>query len=310
MRTLVRSGVVALSLLAAACTGFQHTETFITPTAPTLPGAPSGTSGALTGTWSSMSPLGPPASWNCGSFQWSITNQTSSSLSGQFYAICAAVVLISGNASGQLNGAGNEVAMHLTGTATVQGAIACPFDLTGTGFIDGNKESIRVPYTGNTCLGPIHGEETLRRPAPSEPPPPPPAPPAPEAPPPPPVPTGNPSHVGPGPLTVDRAQRVVDATAAEFPWLTSPRNTIDEKSSATEELLLRTIWHLKLAGYDSGRQRNPSGAVSSDKLTILLNGAWHAYDIYTDWDVPSRPTRVIFLEVFPPNSIAYPGIPD
>src|SRR5207247_10397950 len=162
MRSLVSSGVLALSIAATACTGFQHTETLVSPTAPTLPSAP-GTPGTLTGTWSSQSPLGPPSSWNCGDFQWAISDQTASSVVGQFYAICAGVVLVSGNASGQLNGAGTEVALRLNGTATIQGVISCPFDLTGTGFIANDKQSIRIPYTGNTCLGPVPGEETLRR---------------------------------------------------------------------------------------------------------------------------------------------------
>lgn len=309
MRTFARIVAAVAAISAAACTGFQRTETLIAPSAPTLPSAPSGGSpGALTGTWSSTAPLGPPSSWNCGEFQWSISDQTASSLAGQFYAICAGVVLIQGNASGQLNGAGTEVALHLNGTATIQSVISCPFDISGTGFIEGNKEAIRIPYSGSTCLGPVHGEEVLRRPAPNQPPPPPPS--APEPEPPPVAPAENPNHVGPGPLSVDRAHQVVDATAREFPNLTAAHGTLDESMGAAEELLLRTIWHLKLAGYDAGRQRNPSGAVSSDKLTILINGSWHAYDIFTDWDVPGRPIRVIFIEVFPPNSIAYPGIPD
>ena len=83
----------------------------------------------------------------------------------------------------------------------------------------------------------------------------------------------------------------MNATANEFPNLTAPRNTTDEGVAAAQELLRRMIWHLQLAGFQAGRQRNPSGAVSSDKLTILINGSWHAYDIFTDWDVPGRPIR-------------------
>ena len=29
------------------------------------------------------------------------------------------------------------------------------------------------------------------------------------------------------------------------------------------------IWHLRLAGFQAGRQKNPSGAISDDKLTII-----------------------------------------
>jgi hypothetical protein len=230
-------------------------------------------------------------------------------LAGDFYAICAAVVLVQGHASGQLNSAGTEVALRVTGTATVQGAISCPFDLSGTGYIQGN-DAIRIVYSGSTCLGPVQGEETLRRPSnPNEPPPPPPAPPAPEPPPPPP-PTTNPSHVAPGPLDAAQAERVVFATAREFPHLTAPPPTESEGIARAEELLLRTVWHLRLAGFEAGRQRNPSGAISNDKLTIVINGSWRAFDIFRDLGRPGVPIDPIFFEVFPAGPISYPGVPD
>ena len=168
-------GLVALTLAASACTGFEHTQTLNSPSLPSLPALPGGGSGGLTGFWGSPNSAFPAVS-NCGSFQWSIAEQTATSLAGEFYAVCAAVVLVHGTASGTLNGAGTEVAMHVAGTATVQGAVACPFDLSGTGFIQG-RDAIRIVYSGHTCLGPLQGEETLRRPAdPNAPAPPPPAP--------------------------------------------------------------------------------------------------------------------------------------
>lgn len=301
-------GALMVTTTVSACAGFEHSETLVSPTAPSLPSAPSG-AGSLTGTWSSILPKNLSAS-SCSSFQWSITSQTPSSLAGQFYAICAGVILINGNVSGQLNGAGNEVALQLNGTATVQSVITCPFSLKGTGFITGN-ESIRIPYSGDTCLGPVQGEETLRRPAnPNEPPPPPPAPPAPEPPAPAPAPSSNPNHVAPGPLTAAQADKVVQATAKEFPSLTAAPPTESEGIRRAEELLLRTIWHLKQYGFDAGRQRNPSGAISNDKLTILINGSWRAYDIFFDLGHPGVPMGIIFLEVFPAGPLAYPGIPD
>ena len=265
--------VCAMTLAAAmsACAGFEHNETLVSPTAPSLPNLPGGT-GALTGTWLSTLPVTVPSSWSCGEFQWAITSQTQTSLAGQFYAICSGIVLVQGQSTGQLNAAGSEVALHLTGTATVEKVIGCPFDLNGTGFIEG-ADAIRIHYEGSTCFGPLHGDETLRRPAPNQPPPPPPAPPEPE-PPAPPAPPTNPYHVPQGPLDIARAERVVYATANEFPNLTAPPSTEQEGVGRAEELLLRVIWHLKVAGYDAARQRNPSGAISNDKLNILVNGQW------------------------------------
>ena len=89
------------------------------------------------------------------------------------------------------------------------------------------------------------------------------------------------NHVGPGPLSEDRARQVVFATAAEFPHLTRVFGSDGEALSAASELLERTIWHLQLAGYQSGRQRNPSGVISDDKVTIFIDGSWHIYDIFS-----------------------------
>src|SRR5262249_51780069 len=51
--------------------------------------------------------------------------------------------------------------------------------------------TLRIPYSGTTCLGPVHGTEVLRRPQPAAPAPPAPAPaPTPPSPPPPPAPSG------------------------------------------------------------------------------------------------------------------------
>ena len=103
-----------------------------------------------------------PASWHCSAFQWNITSQTPTSIAGSFSATCSGVVTVSGTASGQLNG--NEVPFEVTGGAAIGGVTVCPFVLRGTAVIEGT-DAIRIPYTGDTCLGPVHGEETLRRPA-------------------------------------------------------------------------------------------------------------------------------------------------
>jgi hypothetical protein len=95
---------------------------------------------------------------------------------------------VTGSASGQLNG--TTVPMTASGAATVPGLPSCTFSLNGTGTIE-NSDTIRIDYTGTTCLGPVHGTETLRRPTPASPPAPAPTPaptPAPEPPAPPPAP--------------------------------------------------------------------------------------------------------------------------
>ena len=285
-------GVLGAALLAAAC-GFETTRDVVAPTEHL------GSSAAAVGVWTSMS-FSPPDPKSCGNFEWKITSQTSTSMAGDFSASCMnGSVEITGSASGHIDG--TIVPITASGQA-VGGGLTCPFALTGTGHIL-DENSMRVDYSGTSCAGPLSGSETLRRKV-QEPPPPP------DPPPPPPPDAPNPYHVPAGPLTDARAQQVVNNTAAEFPYNTAPHYDVGLKRALTEELLLRTIWHLHLAGFEAGRQRNPSGAISSDKLTVLANGAWMAFDIYTNWDVAGVATSVIWWPVGGANYVPEAGIPD
>jgi hypothetical protein len=115
--------------------------------------------------------------------------------------------------------------------------------------------------------------------------------------------------VGPGELSELRAKQVIVGTYDEFPHLSAVMRSESDAVAAAEELLLRTLWHLKIAGFQAGRQRNPSNALSSDKVTILINGGWHAYDIYS-LGVAGRATTVHVLEVWPASHVPHGGIPD
>ncbi len=306
-RSLLALALGASTLGTVGC--IEHTREVLLPAGPSeVPSpaapAPAAGGGALTGLWASQGVEGIPASWDCSAFQWNITSQTPTSIAGTFSAVCSGVLTVSGNASGQL--IGNDVPFEVTGGAALGGVNICPFSLRGTGHIEGN-DAIRIPYTGDTCFGPVHGEETLRRPPSGAAPAPPaatPAPPGPE------VTPSNPHHVPAGPLDAAQADRVVQATGREFAHLTAPRGSSDEAVGAAEELLLRMIWHLQVAGFDAARQRNPSGAISNDKLNVLIGGQWRAFDVFMDYGQPHQQTQVIFYEVFPSNPLPYPGVPD
>jgi len=73
---------------------------------------------------------------------------------------------ISGNLTGQLNG--TAVSITVTGTASMPGIPSCPFTLSGNGAIEDNGNALRVPFSGETCLGPVNGTEVLRRPQAAE----------------------------------------------------------------------------------------------------------------------------------------------
>jgi len=148
--------VIAVALAATGCVGFEHKTSV---TSPTSTGAPSVS--ALMGTWASASASIIPAPSTCVDFKWNPTEQTATSAKGSFSATCAGGLKVAGTASGTL--AGTTITWGANGTATgaeTNGA-ACAITLTGTAELGTN--SIRIPYTGSTCLGPVSGVEILNR---------------------------------------------------------------------------------------------------------------------------------------------------
>jgi|RhiMetdeSRZDD1v2_1073273.scaffolds.fasta_scaffold396697_2 hypothetical protein len=148
---VARAFVLFLFSGAAAgsgCLSFEHKSTL----GPTATGI-----SALLGTWSSSNLI--PAASSCTDFKWSVTDQTSTSASGSFSATCAGDLKASGTARGQMSG--SLIAWSAEGNASAPGLTSCAISLTGTAEIQ--TDSIRVPYTGDTCLGRVSGVETLRR---------------------------------------------------------------------------------------------------------------------------------------------------
>ena len=121
---------------------------------------------------------------------------------------CPDNIVLSGTIEGQLGN--TTIPLSWNGTARQAGFPSCSFSLTGTGT-PLSADTFYLTYRGNSCLGPVQGADTLRLASP---------PPNPAPPPPPPSPPPSPNHVGPGPLSVDRARQVVFNTSSEFPHLT------------------------------------------------------------------------------------------
>jgi hypothetical protein len=177
--------LAAAAIGASACSVESRSELLL----PTEPGSTAGTpgpqpsvpsapapSGSLGGIWISDG-ITVPAPGSCNNFQWQVTSSTATSLAGNFSATCGGNVTVTGTASGRIEG--NAVPLAVAGTATYLGALSCDFSLTGTGTIVDN-DTIVIPYSGSTCLGPVDGTQTLHRPgsaaSPAPEPPPPPAP--------------------------------------------------------------------------------------------------------------------------------------
>jgi hypothetical protein len=145
MRTLF----VALALVAtSACIGYERKTTL----GPTTTGI-----SALLGNWTSSN-LGSTAN-ACTDFKWNVTQQTGNSASGTFSATCAGDLRVSGTANGMLSG--STITWNAQGTASVPNLPACAITLSGTAEL--GVDSIRVPYSGDTCLGKVSGVEVLKK---------------------------------------------------------------------------------------------------------------------------------------------------
>jgi hypothetical protein len=120
--------------------------------------APSTTGGAaLVGTWTSSN-LASTAN-ACTDFKWNVTQLTGNTASGTFSATCVGDLKVAGSANGTLSG--STVAWNAAATASVPGLPACPITLSGTAEL--GIDSIRVPYSGDTCLGKVSGVEVLKK---------------------------------------------------------------------------------------------------------------------------------------------------
>jgi hypothetical protein len=143
------AAILTLAALTSSCFGYERKSTL----GPTATGA-----AALMGSWTSGSLIPQPG--QCTDMRWDVTEQTGTSASGRFSATCAGDLHLTGTARGTLTG--SLVNWSADATAAAPGLTAsCTIALTGTAEL--LVDSIRVPYRGTTCLGPVEGIETLRR---------------------------------------------------------------------------------------------------------------------------------------------------
>jgi hypothetical protein len=56
---------------------------------------------------------------------------------------------------------GSTIMWSAAGTATAEGLPSCPISLNGTAEL--GADSIRVPYSGDTCMGRVSGVEVLKK---------------------------------------------------------------------------------------------------------------------------------------------------
>ena len=136
------------ALSATACFEVEHTST-LGPSATGLE--------ALGGNWTSSNLIPSPST--CTDFKWNVTDQNATSAGGSFSATCSGVLQLSGTARGVLSG--STITWTAQGNASAPGLTSCPITLTGTAEL--TTTAIRVPYSGDTCLGKVSGVENLQR---------------------------------------------------------------------------------------------------------------------------------------------------
>ena len=142
------ASLLATTVVASGCFDYERRSS----TSPTPTG-----SAALLGSWSSASAVPSPTS--CTDFRWNVTEQTGNTARGTFSATCPGDMRVSGTASGTLSG--STVTWNANATASVPNLPSCPIALSGTAEL--GIDSIRVPYSGDTCLGRVSGVEVLRK---------------------------------------------------------------------------------------------------------------------------------------------------
>jgi hypothetical protein len=151
MKNRILTAVLSLSaLVATGCVGFDRENP---GTAPTAAG-----NSALLGSWSSSNLIPSPSS--CSDFKWNVSEQTPISAKGAFSASCAGDLKVTGTAQGQFTTSGT-IAWSGQANATGPGLTSCNVTLSGTAEL--GIDSIRIPYSGDTCLGKVSGVETLKK---------------------------------------------------------------------------------------------------------------------------------------------------
>jgi hypothetical protein len=291
MTRLFAGLLAAGAALAVAACGSEHAASPSAPTAAVRASANGATSSnSLIGTWTSAASVAATASVSktsvsislsaCTDIKMQITNQTATQATGTLNMTCPGGVSLSGTLVGQLGG--DTMPLTWNGMATLPGIAACGFSLTGVGSMI-TADSFHLSYSGNTCLGPVHGEETLRlatatppSPAPAVPPPQPPAAP-PTAPPAPPPPSGF------GQDGIDLSQATIrnsPLTLASWP-ITTAISVADLRPSGVY------LGFSKRDGFDRWPDVTPPGWDGSLQWTLgmalNIGGRWYASAAIEFW---------------------------
>ncbi len=149
-KTMTAMAFALVATLASGCLGYERESTL----------GPSGAGAAtLLGNWTSGNLIPQPG--QCSDFKWNVTEQSGTTAAGTFSAVCAGNLQLNGTARGTLSGSVISWTAQANASAPGLASSSCPISLSGTAEL--LVDSIRIPYSGTTCLGPVSGIETLRK---------------------------------------------------------------------------------------------------------------------------------------------------
>jgi len=120
--------------------------------------------------------------------------------------------------------------------------------------------------------------------------------------------TGHPA--GGLPLDAQTAGKIVGGTGQEFSSLLAATVNLAARESNADALIRRMIWHLNQYGFVAGRQQNPSGLISKDKVAVTIGGTAFAYDVLSSLNAYTVPMTVTGGRVCPANLQSDAGLPD
>jgi hypothetical protein len=136
---------------ASGCVGYSSKSTLTSPGSTAV--------ASLMGNWASSAASVIPSPSTCTDFKWNPTEQTPNSAKGSFSASCAGDLKVSGTATGTLSG--SVITWAANANAGTPAMPTCVVLLSGTAEL--GVDSIRIPYAGTTCLGPVSGVEILNK---------------------------------------------------------------------------------------------------------------------------------------------------
>ena len=143
--------ILITAVLSAGCFEFFNKSKIADPSDITV--------ALLGGLWNTSTSTAGTLAAQCTNFVWSVTETSGNSGSGTFSATCFGDMQVSGTAQGTLSG--NTLTWNATATASVPGFPNCEIQISGTATLVG--DTITIPYSGTTCLGPVDGTEVLKK---------------------------------------------------------------------------------------------------------------------------------------------------